>query len=1089
VVASDLRVPRPRTAAPAMSRLAGDLLWSDARFLWLLPLALLPFLAARPRVVRVGSTSLWRSIPPSRARTRSIPRAIAIAALLVAAAGPLVVPDPARGGLSPAAARVGLSLLRLDGEHVLDHGALGPGTIRLESARGEPWGEGDGARAGSIVLSRTAAGERGRALLPGGASVPIEVPRAPPIPSVRDESGSPAVARALAALAECGRIERLGASDPRPAAIEIASGGDRARRAGDGAARILFPEPTAERPRILPFVEPSGAAWLAGLVPERWTILAATDLPAGTRSSLHERGGGALIAEGADEIRFAFRPEESDLPTRAEWPVLLGRAIERLAPAPFDPSPPSPLPALIAALVSLGAWPFAARSRRERLLGAAAIVAAILLPPLPILSPGRTPLGDGPPAVALERAAARLRGAGTIEVPAGRPLPFEEERVAARLAARRVGLAVVGGDPPALRAEPPSIPVGGVATIRSHGGAAGSVEAVDPTGRSEMIGALASGGAIEHLPPAPGLWLYRLAGADPAALEVVAPISLLAIEGRGTGVPTGAAALLSGSGPFRLVSPGPGERESLIGELPEPPEESLVVWERADPAALSGAEAARLRAWLEAGGTLFAVAAPPFRGAEAATDLDPLLPLPLPAPPRPPRRDHGVLLLDLSGSIAGTELATLWAGVVTLVESAPEEDRLAVAGFRDECRWILSPGAALDEGALERVRGALAAGGGTRLDLAIAFARAAIESREDLARRILVVTDGRSAGADWRAIGAGLRAAGISFAAVHIAAPAAPDPDPGLAILDELRAAAGGTLRSVRGPEEATRILAGALAPPRETWRGSVGPLRAVGILAEGWPNALEGPRRRLETPDSLPTGARAALVDAAAEPIAWSRELGRGRSILLWSGLDDESLPDRRAGERYREALAAALARVVRGAPAERRSARVRIDSRGEPRLVVDRAAGDPPLAAGVAIAVDGSETPVEAIAHGFRWAVEGPDPWTVPGGSIAAVELSLEPADAEPAIRSSPSAGCAERGRASWLAFASRLPSGPERAELHPERIVWALLALIAALARNSPPHREGSERTPIPRRGLHPSETARTGFGGPSPRGSRA
>ena len=78
-----------------MNLLAGDWIWGDPRILWLLPLALIPLLAPRARRRRVASTSLWRTIPGARAPLRPLPRVLAIAALIVAAAGPALVESEA----------------------------------------------------------------------------------------------------------------------------------------------------------------------------------------------------------------------------------------------------------------------------------------------------------------------------------------------------------------------------------------------------------------------------------------------------------------------------------------------------------------------------------------------------------------------------------------------------------------------------------------------------------------------------------------------------------------------------------------------------------------------------------------------------------------------------------------------------------------------------------------------------------------------------------------------------------------------------------------------------------------------------------
>ncbi len=999
-----------------------DWIWGDGRFLWLLPLALLPFLRRRARSVSVASTAPWLGIAGGRDRERTLPRVIAIAALILAAAGPRLVPNIDSG-------TDGIAVRRLDGVSVVDHPAFASGIVRVESSGGELWAEGDADRPGSLALPVEAAGQRGRVIRPDGGRIAISVPHPPPLPTVRDCTASPAVGRALAALEEAGRIEQVPADDPRPVTIEIAS----AERAPHPCtARILFPTAARPRPRILPVPQTTESPLLAGLVPERWTILAASPLLPAGEVLLEDTGGTPLIVASPTEIDVAFLPEESDLPERIEWPVLLGRSIEYLAPDPLPIPRSSPVATILCVLVALGALPFAVRSRQRRIIGAVGIAGALLLPPIPILAVGRVSLGEGPPAAALVAAAARLPGGGVIEVPADRPLPFEEEWVAAHCAARRVGLAVIPAPVPTLVVRPPSISLGAVVMIHSSGSHRGEGIAVAPDGTEVAIGLVTADTPLEFEPRAPGVWEVRSEGAVPALIEVAAPIAVAVMTGVGTHA-TGARALFADQPMFQVLDRRDAAAVAALPPLPSPADSAILLWDDADPELLSPADATRLGAWLAAGGTLFAVAAPPFRGAEGETLLDPMLPVPLPPPPRLIRRDHGVLLLDLSGSVSGAGLEILWAGVSVLLGGTSEEDRWAVAGFRETTSWIIPPGAALDAGALVRLRSAAAAGGGTRLDRALAFARGAITAQPDLAPQLLLITDGRSTPADWQAIGSDLRGAGISLRTIAIGS------DARLDTLRALHAGAGGEFRIAADAPSAVRILAEAIDPPNDRWQPCTGPLRATGQFAEGWPGALDGPRRLLSAPPAVPAGARVALVDATGSPLLWIREIGRGRSILLWSGLGSQSLPEGRASSRFREALTAAIARATRGAGSERRPARWRIDRKGIPRLVIDRSPEDSPNVRGMAISPRGEEIPIRGSARGRSWEIEGAQF----GEALARVEIGRSG-------RTAGIVGAPERGDSAWLSFAGRLPAPPENAWLFLEKIVLAAIALQLALGK---------------------------------------
>ena len=416
------------------------------------------------------------------------------------------------------------------------------------------------------------------------------------------------------------------------------------------------------------------------------------------------------------------------------------------------------------------------------------------------------------------------------------------------------------------------------------------------------------------------MWVFRTAHGETAALVVEPPITVTSIGANETGVSD----LFRDRETFSPLSP----IDSLL-DLPDRAENALLLWDGASPLDRSAEEVARLEAWLERGGTLFAVGAPPFRGSEEPTPLDRILPSPLPAPPRPPARDHGVLLLDLSGSIDRATLETLWAGVETLLEGTPIDDRWAVAAFRENPSWILAPGAPLDNSAIDRVRDAARSGGGTRLDRALTFAQRAI-TRSDpeapLAPSIVVLTDGRSSGADWESIGRTLRADRIECTFLALGQ------NPNFAVLNSLANATGGVVRPIPDIAEAITSLAEVLSPRTDRWHPATSPLTATGRWRAHWPANASAPARLLletkPTRDLAP--AEPLLLDKTGRALVTSRAIGRGRTVVFWSGLDPESLGHGRSAERFRASLAAAIAREVRGAPRGRREMAIEFDAAG---------------------------------------------------------------------------------------------------------------------------------------------------------------
>ncbi len=197
----------------------------------------------------------------------------------------------------------------------------------------------------------------------------------------------------------------------------------------------------------------------------------------------------------------------------------------------------------------------------------------------------------------------------------------------------------------------------------------------------------------------------------------------------------------------------------------------------------------RLRKHLEAGGGLLFTATPEglFFGGWDRVFPD------LPLKPKPGKGAAFVLVLDVSGSMAGEKLARAVEGARAAVRAAREEDALGIVVFSDRTRWLL-PLAPVDyrqRRLAEKRLEALAAGGGTDLAPALASARAALASVRAEQKAILVVTDGVTARPEAaRREAAAARAAGVRLAALGIG------PDADRAFLASL----GGEVLSAQDP-------------------------------------------------------------------------------------------------------------------------------------------------------------------------------------------------------------------------------------------------------------------------------------------------
>jgi len=176
------------------------------------------------------------------------------------------------------------------------------------------------------------------------------------------------------------------------------------------------------------------------------------------------------------------------------------------------------------------------------------------------------------------------------------------------------------------------------------------------------------------------------------------------------------------------------EAERLPATLPR----LLVVGTSVEQLGQGAAE--RLARHLEEGGGLLFTTTPKGLFFGGWHRRFPLLPL----KPKPPEPAAFVLVLDVSGSMAGEKLDRAVEGALAAVRAARESDLLGILVYSDRPRWLLPLGSASEarRRLAERRLLALRAGGGTRLAPALEAARQALEDLKASPKKVLLVTDG-----------------------------------------------------------------------------------------------------------------------------------------------------------------------------------------------------------------------------------------------------------------------------------------------------------------------------------------------------------
>lgn len=234
----------------------------------------------------------------------------------------------------------------------------------------------------------------------------------------------------------------------------------------------------------------------------------------------------------------------------------------------------------------------------------------------------------------------------------------------------------------------------------------------------------------------------------------------------------------------------------------------LVVLDGPNLTDLGGSTAAALAEYVERGaGSLMLVVDSPEIGAPGdAPALERILPVDL--SPRSLARLPDMALvvaLDVSGSMYGDKLSVAKAIGLELVGNLKPSDLVGVLLFDDNARWLyrLGPVGALSRAtdSAARALSAIRAGGGTRMYPALEESLSALESSGQPERRLIVVTDGISAPADFDGIAARAFADRIPISAMAVGS------DFDEALLTRIASGSGGKFYRVRDANEVPSLI------------------------------------------------------------------------------------------------------------------------------------------------------------------------------------------------------------------------------------------------------------------------------------------
>ncbi|PKL23326.1 MAG: hypothetical protein CVV47_15465 [Spirochaetae bacterium HGW-Spirochaetae-3] len=156
--------------------------------------------------------------------------------------------------------------------------------------------------------------------------------------------------------------------------------------------------------------------------------------------------------------------------------------------------------------------------------------------------------------------------------------------------------------------------------------------------------------------------------------------------------------------------------------------------------------------------------------------------------------------IDVSGSMYGDKLSLAKAVGLELVGNLKPSDVAGLVLFDEEARWLYPPAPVSDLDA-RRSLAPLRAGGGTRLYPALVECIAALEASDLPEKRIVIVSDGITAPADFDALAARAFRSGIAISAMAVGA------EYDKALLTRIAAGSGGRFYRVKDATEVPSLI------------------------------------------------------------------------------------------------------------------------------------------------------------------------------------------------------------------------------------------------------------------------------------------
>lgn len=225
--------------------------------------------------------------------------------------------------------------------------------------------------------------------------------------------------------------------------------------------------------------------------------------------------------------------------------------------------------------------------------------------------------------------------------------------------------------------------------------------------------------------------------------------------------------------------------------------------------------------------------------------------------------------LDVSGSMYGDKLSLAKAVGLELVANLKPSDEAGILLFDDEARWLYPPAPVANLDA-KKTLSPLRAGGGTRLYPAVLECLTALEASSQAEKRLVIVSDGITAPADFDGLAARAFSSGITISAMALGE------EYDRALLTRLSLGSGGRFYRVKNAREVPSLI----IEDRKSASRTVFSEEPVGIvdIAGVVAGKLGGMARLGPKADAL-----AFYSSEAGDPLLITRRLG-SRSVLVYA-------------------------------------------------------------------------------------------------------------------------------------------------------------------------------------------------------------